>query len=189
MSAFGNNALIGVRDLSMNERPFLDDGTSALRDFTGAQEGADSISQLGCNAVSLSGGNTVSLVGALGAAASYQAGDIIDGVYELKQVLGRGGMGVVFSCRHSVLDADCALKLLYGEDLTDGSWKRFKSEAKALARLKHPGIVGIYNMGVDKGECPYFVMDLLSGESLDTVLRRQGRLPVPQVLDLFNRCC
>jgi hypothetical protein len=58
-------------------------------------------------------------------------------------------------------------------------------EAKTLAKLNHPGIVGIHNMGVDAGQFPYLVMDLLSGESLDLLIRKSGRLQMNQALDLF----
>jgi len=117
---------------------------------------------------------------------AYKPGDIIDGSYKLTHLLGQGGMGVVFGCHHMVLDKDYALKLIYGAELTAEHWERFKDEAKALARLRHPNIVGIYNMGIDKGNCPFYVMDLLSGEALDTLVQSSVRLPVPLLLDLFS---
>ncbi|MBS1989650.1 MAG: serine/threonine protein kinase [Cyanobacteria bacterium SZAS LIN-3] len=118
-------------------------------------------------------------------ATTYQAGDVVDGSYELLELLGRGGMGVVFRCHHPVLDRDYALKLLYGDELNAELWERFKDEAKALARLKHPDIVGIHNMGIDRGVCPFYVMDLLSGETLDSHLRECGRLDVSLAIELF----
>jgi serine/threonine protein kinase len=73
--------------------------------------------------------------------------------------------------------------------LSQESWTRFQAEAKALARLNHPGIVGIYNMGVHDKHFPYYVMDLLSGETLDVLIDRHGPVQVSQSLDLFIQVC
>jgi serine/threonine protein kinase len=116
---------------------------------------------------------------------NYLPGDVVDGAYQLTAVLGRGGMGVVFACRHLVLGQNYAIKILSGETLSSEYWSRFQAEAKVLAKLNHPGIVGIYNMGIDSGTCPYYVMDLLSGEGLDSLIGRCGPLPVNQALDCF----
>jgi len=61
-------------------------------------------------------------------------------------------MGVVFACTHLVMHNDYAIKILSAEDLNDEYWTRFRSEAQALAKLNHPNIVAIYNMGVDGGQ-------------------------------------
>ncbi len=116
---------------------------------------------------------------------NYLPGDIVDNAYQLTKLLGTGGMGVVFACNHLVLQKAYALKILMADQLESDAWNRFKVEAKALAKLNHPGIVGIYNMGIDQGRCPYYVMDLLSGESLDLVLKKNGPLPTSQALELF----
>ena len=94
-------------------------------------------------------------------------------------------MGAVFACRHVTLNKDYALKLLSAEELTEEAWARFVLEAKALARLNHPGIVGIHNMGIDKSQCPYYVMDLIDGYGLDTLIAKNRCLPVEQALDIF----
>ena len=120
-----------------------------------------------------------------GAVRKYLPGDVVDNSYQLLKLLGRGGMGVVFSCKHLVLGKTYALKVLSGEKLTNEHWLRFQAEAKSLARLNHNGIVGIHNMGIDQGLCPYLVMDLLSGESLDVLLRKEEYLPVDLALKLF----
>ena len=120
---------------------------------------------------------------------AYKAGDIVDNTYQLTAKLGKGGMGVVFACNHLILGKEYALKLLADGELSEESWSRFKIEAKALARLKHPGIVGIHNMGIDQREDGsrnlYYVMDKLSGESLEDLIEDTGRLPVQLALDLF----
>jgi len=126
-----------------------------------------------------------SVPGASGAEIQYKAGDIVDGTYRLQSPLGKGGMGVVFACTHLALNQNYAIKLLADTGMSGENWTRFQVEAKALARLNHPGIVAIYNMGIDGGLVPYYVMDLLSGETLDQLIHKSGRLPVEQVLDYF----
>jgi eukaryotic-like serine/threonine-protein kinase len=116
---------------------------------------------------------------------TYRPGDVVDGHYELTAELGSGGMGSVFACRHMVLDKEYAIKLLSGRGVTRELWTRFQKEAKVLARLDHPGIVKIHNMGVDGGVTPYYVMDLLSGESLADLIKRTKYLPVRQALSFF----
>ncbi|MBS1998696.1 MAG: protein kinase, partial [Cyanobacteria bacterium SZAS LIN-2] len=128
---------------------------------------------------------TTLISGISGISRSYLPGDIVDNAYQLTQLLGRGGMGAVFSCVHLSLQKNYALKLLAADNLSNEVWSRFQLEAKALAKLNHPGIVSIHNMGIDKNQCPYYVMDLLIGNTLDQLIHKQGRLQVDQVLDIF----
>ncbi|HEV3343222.1 MAG TPA: protein kinase [Pirellulales bacterium] len=86
--------------------------------------------------------------------------------YEVEEPLGRGGMGVVFRARHLRLDRLVALKmLLVGACATPDERARFHREAEAVARLKHPNIVQVYDVGDSDGQ-PYFTMELLDGGSL-----------------------
>jgi serine/threonine protein kinase len=124
-----------------------------------------------------------------GATATFRPGDIIDGSYQLRKLIGRGGMGIVFACRHETLNKQYALKILSDERLSPESWARFQAEAKVLARLNHPGIVGIHNMGIHDKHYPYYVMDLLSDETLDLLIDRHGPLPASQALDFFIQIC
>lgn len=110
---------------------------------------------------------------------------VIDGNYELLELIGRGGMGAVYRCRHNILNKDYAIKLLTCRSLDDTHWARFQLEARALARLNHPGVVGIHNMGIDRGSTPYFVMDLIDGMSLADLLRERGKLAGSEALDIF----
>jgi eukaryotic-like serine/threonine-protein kinase len=120
-----------------------------------------------------------------GESTTFLPGDLIGGDYQLLAMLGRGGMGVVFSCKHLAMDQTYALKLLSGKQLDGEAWGRFQAEAKALARLNHPGIVRIHNMGIHKQQFPYYVMDLLSGQTLDLLIARDGGLSVNRCLNLF----
>jgi eukaryotic-like serine/threonine-protein kinase len=88
------------------------------------------------------------------------------GEYEVLEVLGRGGMGVVYRARHRTLGHQVALKMLRGGDQSDrDELARFQLEAAAVARLQHPGIVHIHEFGVHNGQ-PFFSQEFLSGGSL-----------------------
>ena len=130
-------------------------------------------------------GQTTIIAGISGTGITYLPGDIVDGTYKLTKLLGRGGMGAVFSCEHMTLNKEYAIKILSADNLSGEAWSRFQQEAQTLARLNHPGIVGIHNMGIDKEQCPYYVMDLLPGETLDQKIRARGRLSVNRALDIF----
>ena len=116
---------------------------------------------------------------------TFLPGDRVDQSYQLLSLLGRGGMGMVFACKHLALDKQYALKLLPAGNVDNDAWNRFQAEAKALARLNHKGIVRIHNMGVHEGEFPYLVMDLLSRETLDQLIHQSGPLPADQAVELF----
>lgn len=115
----------------------------------------------------------------------YQPGEIIGDNYLLTRLLGRGGMGTVYACKHMVLGQPFAIKILTGSELDAEAWNRFQSEARALARLNHPGIVSIYNMGIDSNQYPFYVMELLSGDTLESFIRRSTVMTVDEVIDLF----
>ncbi|MDI1433364.1 serine/threonine-protein kinase [Polyangium sorediatum] len=114
-----------------------------------------------------------------GAAASpvaYAPGDIIGGKYQLQRVLGQGGMGAVWVARNLSLDADIALKLIRRDRATEEASARLLTEARAAAKLGHPGIVRVFDFGQTEVGDPYLVMELLTGESLSAILARKKRL-------------
>lgn len=152
----------------------------------GLSETWSTMHMLALDSTKLSGqAQTASLPMGRGMTKVYSTGDIVDNSYRLLSLLGTGGMGVVFHCQHLILGKEYALKLLAADKLSAESWSRFQSEAKALARLHHPGVVGIHNMGIDAQECPYYVMDLLEGESLSQIVKGNRRLPVSRALPIF----
>lgn len=116
----------------------------------------------------------------------YKVGDVVDGIYELVSVLGRGGMGVVFAARHKMLGKLYALKLINKAEVDEIVLARFKAEAMVLARLRHRAIVSVHNMGVDRGRCIYYVMDLLDGETLSSFIKNQGPLHFEKAIPIFS---
>jgi len=104
------------------------------------------------------------------------------GQYQVRKVLGSGGMGVVFQAFDPHLERLVALKAMLPSMAASASAKqRFLREAKAAAAIKHDHIVTIYQVGEDRG-APFLAMEFLEGESLDERLKREARLPVPEVL-------
>ncbi|RMG07735.1 MAG: serine/threonine protein kinase, partial [Planctomycetota bacterium] len=106
------------------------------------------------------------------------------GGVELLRPLGRGGMGTLFVGRDPRLDRTVAVKLLSaGERASPQQKARFRREGESLAKLRHPNVVRVHEVG-NQGPWDYLVLEYLPGPSLATLLEREGPLPVERALDL-----
>jgi tetratricopeptide (TPR) repeat protein len=109
------------------------------------------------------------------------------GRYRVLQVLGAGGMGIVLEAEDTALRRPVALKVMKGAAADDPARQRFLQEARATAALIHDHVVTIHDVGevpiaASADTVPFFAMQLLHGETLEARLRREGRLPVAEVL-------
>ena len=109
-----------------------------------------------------------------------EIGTILGGRYRLVELLGQGGMATIYRAADTQLGRDVAVKLLRPEYLRDPDFSsRFRQEAQNAASLNHPNVVSVYDYGEDPNG-PYIVMELVDGEDLATILRRNGALPASQ---------
>jgi len=119
------------------------------------------------------------------------------GNYELIEVIGRGGMGLVYRARQVNLDRVVALKLIKSPFPSNEDKLRFIAEAQVTGQIEHPNIVPVHEVGADEQGRPYFVMKLVHGESLSDVLMRLRRgerttqmlFPLTRLLHIFCEVC
>ncbi|MBO0722106.1 MAG: serine/threonine protein kinase, partial [Blastocatellia bacterium] len=119
---------------------------------------------------------------------------VIDGKYRLEQLIAHGGMGSVFRATHLQLDRAVAIKILRAEFLTDPTIReRFNREARAVARLKHPNIVAVYDFGMLSRGGAYLVMELIEGRSLreemKTYAARNGQMRPERAAMILSQVC
>lgn len=112
-------------------------------------------------------------------------GTVIGEVYEIIELIGQGGMGVVYKVRHKSLNKVLAMKVLSSRHYSERSWKRFQAEAKSLAALNHPSLVAVYDLGVHNEKTPFYTMDYLEGRSLQQIIVEDGPLSVEEAIDVF----
>lgn len=113
------------------------------------------------------------------------------GRYRLEQKSGEGGAAVVYRGTDEVLNRPVAIKILrehFSPDKSDSAemLDRFRREARAIARLSHPNIINIYDVGDERG-MPYIIMEYVDGENLKELLRRAGTLPPSRAIDLIGQ--
>jgi hypothetical protein len=125
---------------------------------------------------------------------SSQVGTLLSGRYRLDAQIGAGGMSTVYRAFDTVLERQVAIKLMHRDIAADADQlERFRREARAVAQLNHPHIVGV----IDAGEAPppeeqtgfgepvpmpYIVFEYVEGETLKDRIRRMGRLPIPEAV-------
>jgi serine/threonine-protein kinase len=118
------------------------------------------------------------------------------GSYRLGELLGRGGMGAVYKAFHRMLARPAAIKLIHPEVLAAQDRNsvglavaRFRREAEAAAQLRSPHTVELYDFGETEDGTLYFVMELLEGMDLETLVRREGPLPQERVIHILRQVC
>src|SRR6185295_7359853 len=120
-------------------------------------------------------------------------GEILDDKYRLEQLLGSGGMGAVFLATHLGTERYVALKLIAPQFMRNEEFvERFKREARAAGRLRHPNVVDVTDFGfatVTNGRVAYLVMEYLDGCTLGDVLAEEQRLPLDWVVDILEQVC
>jgi serine/threonine-protein kinase len=94
--------------------------------------------------------------------------------YELRGVIGRGGMGEVRLAHDTQIEREVAVKLMHPEQRDDATVARFFREARVQGQLEHPAVVPVHDLGIDRGGNPYFVMKRLAGTTLAQVLAESG---------------
>src|ERR1700754_241939 len=106
----------------------------------------------------------------------------LSGRYRLDAQIGAGGMSTVYRAFDVNLERQVAIKLLHREMSADSDQlERFRREARAVAQLSHPHIVGVIDAGEDEGR-PYIVFEYVEGETLKERIRRNGRLPIAEAV-------
>jgi serine/threonine-protein kinase len=115
------------------------------------------------------------------------------GSYRLVERLGAGGMGEVWRAQHRLLARPAAIKLIRGADddigASDEAARRFEQEAQVTARLSSPHTVQLFDFGVAADGRFYYVMELLDGVDLETLVKRYGPLPAERVIYLLRQVC
>ncbi len=113
---------------------------------------------------------------------STLVGTSLNGRYRLEARIGSGGMSTVYRAFDETLERQVAVKLMNREVTSDSDQlERFRREARAVAQLSHPHVVGVIDAGEDDGR-PYIVLEYVEGETLKDRIRRQGRLPIPEAV-------
>ena len=112
--------------------------------------------------------------------------------YLVGNLIGKGGMGLVYHAYDEAFDREVALKVLLRDyQSRDESRNRFFQEARTTAKLQHPGIVSVYDMGLSDDGQPYFAMKLVRGTTLRDLLKNENDTPLQRsrLLDVFSRVC
>jgi tRNA A-37 threonylcarbamoyl transferase component Bud32/tetratricopeptide (TPR) repeat protein len=108
------------------------------------------------------------------------------GKYEIQKPLGKGAMGVVYLAHDTILERDVALKVMVAQIADDPELKqRFEREAKAVARMTHPNVVNVFDLGSHTDGSPYIAMELLKGQDLQKAVRAPSPMPLERKVSVI----
>jgi serine/threonine protein kinase len=117
-------------------------------------------------------------------------GQTVGGKYHLDHFLGQGGMAVVYKATHINIERPVVIKIMQAHLLSnERAIKRFEQECKLTARINHPNVVSVFDVGFIKGNQPYLVMEYIKGESLRDRLDREARLSPLLVATILSQMC
>jgi serine/threonine protein kinase len=118
---------------------------------------------------------------------------LLDGKYQIEQLLGEGGMGAVYSATHLGTKRTVAVKVIHPQLSTHDQFvARFRREAEAAGRLRHPNVVDVTDFGIAQttdGPVAYLVMEYLDGCTLAEIVAEEGALPIRWVVDILEQVC
>ncbi len=114
----------------------------------------------------------------------------LGGRYQILEVIGEGGMGIVYRAKQLSVDREVAIKMMHTRAAQDPKWsERFQSEAKACSLLTHPNTIRLYDFGKTTLGNFYMVMELLTGKPLTNVIDEQAPIAPARVLRILMQCC
>jgi serine/threonine-protein kinase len=117
-------------------------------------------------------------------------GEVIASKYEVKRVIGAGGMGVVIEARHLQLNQNVAIKFMRGQaSMSSEALGRFQREARAAASLTSEHVAKVFDVGTLETGAPYIVLEYLAGVDLGQILRREGPMPLRAALGAVLQAC
>lgn len=120
-------------------------------------------------------------------------GQTVDGKYHIERELGRGGMGTVYLATHLGTERPVAVKIIAPQYMRRAEFvERFRREARAAGRLRHPNVVNVTDFGFadsNEGQVAYLVMEYLDGCTLGEILDEERNLPVAWTLDILEQVC
>jgi serine/threonine protein kinase len=118
------------------------------------------------------------------------AGITLDNKYKLERRVGRGGMGAVYIAHHTKFNKQVAVKVLSRDMTEDPScFERFKREAEASARIKHPNAVSVIDFGQTVEQIVYLVMEYVDGLTLRKLIERESRLTPERTVNIARQIC